>query len=118
MSKESDRLIKEVSSEIGWTQADIKRAIQAFNGKVDTKEAIKAACLRYAGPELKQRNNIIGGLKGANQRNKDTIENLINQLTKVQDFYSQSFETLKATIQEQSSYINDLLNQINNRKGS
>jgi hypothetical protein len=118
MAKATDKLIKEVSSEIGWTQADIKRALDEFDGEAVTKESIKAACLRYAGPELKQRNNVIGGLKGANKRNKDTIENLINQLTKVQDFYSQSFETMKATIQEQGNYINELLRSVNNKKGS
>jgi predicted RNase H-like nuclease (RuvC/YqgF family) len=117
MAKETDQLIKEVASEIGWTQADIKRALEKFEGD-GTKESITAACLLYAGSELKQRNNVIGGLKGANKRNKETIEDLMNQLRKVQDFYSQNFETMKATIREQSNYINELLKSISNKKES
>lgn len=43
-------LIKSVASKIGWSQADVKRAVDAY-GEVTTEADVEACCLRYAGAE-------------------------------------------------------------------
>lgn len=106
------QLINEVAREIGWSQTDVERALDEF-GYASTKEEIYACCLRFAGPELRKRNYQLGALKRVSNNHKETIKNLVEELTSVQDFYGNKFvPTLKATINAQKTYIKDLLKQM------
>jgi len=102
-------LIKKVSNDIGWTQADIKRAIANCKFDANSGEKIWACCMEYAGSESKKRNREIGGLKGRNKKQKEIIEKLINQLSKQQDFYTKILDFMKLTNREQANYIKKLL---------
>jgi hypothetical protein len=105
------QLIKEVAVELGWTQADIERALSEY-GNVSTKEEVFACCVRYAGPALKRFNYQVGALKKASDKQKGIIAELVEKLTNVEYFYqSELVPTLKATIKEQANYIKDLLKQ-------
>lgn len=106
------QLIKEVATEIKWSQADVKRALEAY-GDFSTKEDIYACCLRYAGPEMKKRNYELRAQKQVNSNHNETIKNLVEQLTNVKNFYSnQLIPTLEATIAAQSDQIKELLKQM------
>lgn len=105
------QLIKEVAGEIGWSIAEIEKALAEY-GDVSAKEEVFACCLRYAGPTLKKHNYQVAALKNANNKHKDTIEKLVKKLIDVQSFYQNALvPTLKATIEEQANYIKDLLKQ-------
>ena len=106
------QLIKEVATEIRWTQADVQRALDQY-GNVSTKEEIYSCCLRFAGPELKKRKYEIGALKKVSNSHKDTINMLVEQLTSVEDFFQNELvPTLRATIDAQAIYIQDILKQM------
>ncbi len=103
------QLFKEVSNELGWTQADVQRAVGEY-GDVSTKEEVYACCMRYAGPELKKRNYERAAQKRINTQSKETINNLVDQLTSITFFYqNQLVPTLRATIAEQAGNIKELL---------
>lgn len=106
------QLIKQVADEFGWTQADVQRAINAFQDAVTTRDEIILCMLRYAGPDLKRRNFELGAQKRVNNQQKEMVRSLVEQLTSVQNFYAaQVVPTLKATIDAQAAYIADLLKQ-------
>jgi hypothetical protein len=68
--------------------------------------------LRYAGPDLKQRNYELGAQKRVNNDQKEMVKCLIEQLTNAQDFYvAKLVPQFKATISAQAAYIADLLQQ-------
>jgi hypothetical protein len=50
------QLIKQCADQFGWTQADVKRAIEASQDLVSTRDEVILCMLRYAGPDLKRRN--------------------------------------------------------------
>jgi hypothetical protein len=111
------QLIKQLASEFGWTQADIKRAIDASQDTVTTRDEVLVCMLRYAGPDLKKRNDERAAQKRVNARQKDTIKGLIEQVSAIQDFYAAKLvPTLKATMNEQAAYIADLLKQVAGKK--
>ncbi|MFM7367458.1 MAG: hypothetical protein ACKO2Z_06595, partial [Sphaerospermopsis kisseleviana] len=62
------QLIKEVAEKFGWTQADVKRAVDEY-GEVKTKEDVIACCLHFAGPELKKRKFALEAAKKTNKKN-------------------------------------------------
>lgn len=112
----STTLIKQVANEFGWTQADIKHAIEASQDEVTTRDEIIACMIRYAGPALLQRNRELGAQKRVSNQQKEMIASLVDQLTSVQSFYAtQVVPTLKATIDEQATYIADLLKQVSGK---
>ncbi|MFQ3629298.1 MAG: hypothetical protein SNJ81_17195 [Cyanobacteriota bacterium] len=115
------QLIKQLSDEFGWTQADIKRAIETSKDAVITRDEVLLCMLRYAGPDLKKRNDERAAQKRVNARQKEMIKSLIEQITAIQDFYAAKLvPTLKATMNEQAAYISDLLKQVSgqNQGGS
>ncbi len=78
MTSKAD-LIKEVAQDLGYSQEDIKRAIQHFGGKASTKAEIHSCLLRWSGYELEYRNRQIGGYKGAITRKNKEINKLNNE---------------------------------------
>lgn len=112
----SNVLIKQVAYEFGWSQADVKRAIDASQDEVTTKDEVIQCMVRYAGPTLLDRIRVIGNVKRVSNQQKETIRNLVEQLTNVQGFYAaQLVPTLKATIDAQATYIADLLRQVSGK---
>jgi hypothetical protein len=112
----SNSLIKQVAEEYGWSQADIKRAIENSQGTITTKEEIIVCMIRYAGPALLKRNRELGQQKRVSNQQKETIRSLVEHLTKVQDFYAIEFiPLLRATIDTQAQYIKDLLKQVSEK---
>lgn len=110
------RLIEQVASEFGWTQADIKKAINASQDTVTTRDEVIVCLLRFAGPSLKSRNYELGAQKRVSNQQKEMVRSLVEQLTNVQNFYAtQVVPTLKATIDAQAVYISDLLKQASGR---
>lgn len=111
-------LIKEISDKYGWTQADIKRAIEFAQDEVETEADVVACMIHYAGPVLLQRNRELGARKRVTNQQQQVIENLIAQLTKVEDFYAtQLIPTLKSTINAQAEYIKELLSSFGDKQG-
>ena len=106
-------LIRQVAHEFDWTQIDVQRAIEASQDQVTTRDEIIVCIIRYAGPELLQRNRQLGAQKRVSKQQKETIADLIDKLTSVHSFYAtQMVPKLKATINAQASYISDLLQQV------
>ena len=106
------QLIKEVAQELGWTQADVKRAVDEY-GDVSTKEEVYACLLHYAGPRMKELIYKLGAQKGVNTKQKQLVEELVNQLTSVTDFYcNQIVPVFKQQILEQAAYIKDILKKV------
>ncbi len=113
-----EELIKQLANEFNWTQADIRRALDASQQIVNTREEAILCMIRYAGPDLKKRNYEVGSQKRINNQQKQQISSIVEQLTKIHNFYAnQLVPTLKATIQEQSNYISDLLKQFGQDQG-
>lgn len=111
------QLIKEVAGEIGWTQADVKRAVDAY-GEVSSKEDVLACLIHFAGPELKELRSKLGAQKGLNTKHKQIIDNLLDQLSSVKDFYANKMvPTLRATIAEQANLIKELLQKSSEARG-
>ncbi|NJN23037.1 MAG: hypothetical protein HC812_20010 [Leptolyngbya sp. RL_3_1] len=109
----NNALIKQVAADFSWSQADIKRAIDASQDEVTSRDEIIACMIRYAGPALLKRNRELGAQKRVSSQQKEMISSLVEQLTNVQSFYAtQLVPTLKATIDEQATYIADLLKQV------
>ncbi|BAZ21870.1 hypothetical protein NIES4073_27480 [Kalymmatonema gypsitolerans NIES-4073] len=105
-------LIKQVATEIKWSQADVERALDAYGDAV-TKEEVYACCLRYAGPQLKSRNYQLGAMQRVKSQQNKTIEDLVEKLTNFQNFYqNQLVPNLKTTIEAQATYIKELLKQM------
>ncbi|EKD08911.1 MAG: hypothetical protein P5702_00530 [Limnospira sp. PMC 1291.21] len=105
-------LIKQVAQRISWSQADVKRALEGY-GNVETEEDVIACCLHYAGPELKKRNSQIGSMKRVDKQQKSTIESLIKQINKVEEFYKNDMvPNLRQTIDAQAERIADLLKDV------
>jgi hypothetical protein len=74
--------------------------------------------MRYAGQDLKKRNYDVGAQKRINNQQKQQISGLVEQLTKIQNFYAnQLVPSLRSTIQEQANYISDLLKQFGQDQG-
>ncbi|AFY47456.1 hypothetical protein Nos7524_1581 [Nostoc sp. PCC 7524] len=112
----NQQLIKQLADEFGWTQADIKRAIEGSQDTVTTRDEVILCMIRYAGSDLKKRNYELAAQKRVNVRQKEMIQGLIEQLTTVQEFYAAKLvPTLRATINEQAAYIADLLNQVSGK---
>ncbi|ALF55143.1 hypothetical protein ACX27_23680 [Nostoc piscinale CENA21] len=110
------QLIKQLADEFGWTQADVKRAIEASQDNVTTRDEAILCMIRYAGSDLKKRNYELAAQKRVNVSQKEMIQGLIEQLTNIQDFYAAKLvPTLRATIIEQAAYIADLLNQVSGK---
>jgi len=105
-------LIKQVAQRIGWSQADVKRAVEDY-GDVETEEDVMACCLHYAGPELKKRNYQIGAMKRVDKQQKSMIESLVNDLTDQKNFYqNELIPNLRETINEQANRIAELLKDV------
>jgi hypothetical protein len=103
-------LVTQIANEFGWTQAAMKLALENSRDEVTTREEVILCMLRYAGPTLKRNNYERGALKRATDHQKKMLAGLIQQLTDVQDFYaSKLVPSLRATINEQAAYINDVL---------
>ena len=112
----SKELIKQLADEFGWTQADVKRAIDASQDDVTTRDEAILCMIRYAGPDLKKRNYELGAQKRVSNQQKEMMRSLVEQLTNVQSFYAaQVVPTLKATIEAQAAYIADLLKQVSRK---
>lgn len=106
------QLIKQLAIELRWSQADIKRAIDASQDPVTTREEAILCVLRYAGPELRRRNYEIGATGRVNKQQKEIIKSLIDQLTNIRDFYAtQLIPSLRSTIDAQAEYIVELLRE-------
>lgn len=103
-------LIKSIAQKYNWSQADVQRAIKSSPDEPDSHEAIVACMIHYAGPSLLERNRRLGAQKGITTKQKQLIDDLINQLTATKDFYlNQYLPKLNATLREQASYIQKLL---------
>lgn len=112
----TDSLIKQVANEFGWSQADIRRAIDASQDEVSNRDEVILCMIRYAGPALLKRNRELGQQKNVSNQQKEIIGSLVEQLTNVQNFYAaQVVPTLKATIDAQAAYIADLLRQVSGK---
>jgi dsDNA-specific endonuclease/ATPase MutS2 len=105
-------LIKEVAQNFGWSQADVKRALEEY-GDFETKEEIMACCLHYSGSELKKRNYSLGALKRANDKQKQAIKELIDKVTAIPNFYqNEVIPNLRGVIDAQAERITELLKQM------
>lgn len=112
----SNSLIKQVAIEFGWSQADVRRAIDASQDEVTTRDEVILCMIRYSGPTLLKRNRELGQQKRVSSQQKEMIISLVEQLTTVQNFYAtQVVPTLKATIDAQAAYIADLLKQVSGK---
>ena len=110
------QLIKQLADEFGWTQADLRRAIEASQDTVTSRDAVILCMVRYAGSDLKKRNNERAAQKRVNTQQKETIKGLIDQVTGIQEFYAAKLlPTLKATMNEQAAYITELLKQVSEK---
>lgn len=108
----SNKLIQQIAVETGWSQADIKRAIQASDGEVGTREELVMCLLRYAGPVLLERNRALAAQRRVNQKQQEKIEDLVNQVKKIQRFYAEDMvPELRVMIREQAEYILALLEE-------
>ena len=113
-----EELIKQLANEFNWTQADMRRALDASQENVNTREEAILCMMRYAGQDLKKRNYEVGAQKRINNQQKQQISGLVEQLTKIQNFYAnQLVPSLRSTIQEQANYISDLLKQLGQDQG-
>ncbi|ODG98867.1 hypothetical protein A4S05_07060 [Nostoc sp. KVJ20] len=112
----NDSLIKQVANEFGWSQADVRRAIDASQDEVINKDEVILCVIRYAGPALLKRNRELGQQKKISNQQKEMIASLVEQLTNIQNFYAaQVVPALKATIDAQATYITDLLRQVSGK---
>ncbi len=104
--------IKSIAQQYNWCQADVQRAIESSPYNPDSDEAIVACMIRYAGPSLLERNRRLGAQKGITTKQKKLIDDLINQLNEMKDFYANQYlPKLQATLHEQASYIQKLLQE-------
>jgi hypothetical protein len=105
------QLIRQIATQLGWTQADVQRAINASKDPVITEEEVLLCMLRYAGPDLKRRNYELGAQKRVSNQQKEMIRSLVEQLTTVQSFYVSQFSTFRTMIDTYAEYVADLLKQ-------
>ncbi len=111
-------LIKSISQEFKWSQADVLRAIESSQDEVSSYEEIVACMIHYAGPTLLERNRRLGAQKATGTKQKKLIEDLVSQLVETKELYLNQFAPKsRAVIREQAEYIRKLLQRENESSG-
>ncbi len=89
--------------EQGWTKADAERAFQlAGFGFPQEEDAIKAALIKFAGPELKKRQGLQAAQKGQVTKKKNEIIMMAHE-------HGEQIETREKKYQEERSFWHNLL---------
>lgn len=86
-----------LANQYGWTKADAERAYNGLDFKTATERDFVSSLLKFAGPELKQRQYLQASQKGQVTRKKNEIKALEAEYKQHLEEEAKKFEEMRST---------------------